>query len=124
MSESVSDTYDSAHDPYCPFGTYSEVSGEKYPNQCQCYLIQKVRWDYETPHGSTPWYKGRNEGREEMRIAVRKAVTAVPPIDQRVDANGLVSLVYDKGEILDAIDALRGSGNPHTPPSAEKGEQA
>ena len=25
---------------------------------------------------------------------------------------------------LDAINALRGSGNPHTPPSAEKGEQA
>lgn len=62
----------------------------------------------------------------EQRIldAAREAVAAVPPIDQRVDDNGLISLVYDKGEILAAIDALRGSGNPHTPPSAEKGEQA
>ncbi len=33
--------------------------------------------------------------------------------------------VYDSYQkALAAIDALRGSGNPHTPPSAEKGEQA
>lgn len=39
--------------------------------------------------------------------AARDAVDAVPPIDQRVDDNGLISLVYEKGEILAAIDALR-----------------
>ena len=39
--------------------------------------------------------------------AARDAVAAVPPIDQWVDDNGLVSLVYDKAEALAAIDALR-----------------
>ena len=49
--------------------------------------------------------------------AAREAVAAAPgaysgyPLIERVKA-------------LAAIDALRGSGNPHTPPSAEKGEQA
>ena len=48
--------------------------------------------------------------------AARKAVAAVgvrkdTSHDMRVQA-------------LAAIAALRGSGNPHTPPSAEKGEQA
>ena len=41
--------------------------------------------------------------------AARKAVDAVPPIDQRVSDEGFISLVYDKGEILAAIYALRGS---------------
>ena len=33
------------------------------------------------------------------------------------------SLLQPLGPALAAIDALRGSGNPYTPPSAEKGEK-
>ena len=42
--------------------------------------------------------------------AAREAVETVPPINQRVSDEGFVSLVYDKGEILAAIDALREDG--------------
>lgn len=49
----------------------------------------------------------RAEGYAAGVQASRDAVAALPPVDQRVDDNGLISLVYDKGEALAAIDALR-----------------
>jgi hypothetical protein len=46
------------------------------------------------------------EARKEMLDKCIAAVDTVPPIAQHVDDNGMISLVYDKGEILDALRAL------------------
>lgn len=45
-----------------------------------------------------------NEGIADERARIKAAVQALAPIDQRVDENGFVSLVYDKGEVLAIID--------------------
>ena len=45
-------------------------------------------------------------GFKEGLNAAREAVDSIPPIDQRVN-EGFISLVYDKGEMLAAIDELR-----------------
>ena len=54
---------------------------------------------------------GRWRGWVEALDAAREAVERVS------------SLLQPLGPALAAIDALRGSGNPYTPPSAEKGEK-
>jgi len=45
MSASVSDTYESAHDPLCPFHMLSQKPTGIAMSSCQCGLIARVRED-------------------------------------------------------------------------------
>lgn len=76
---------------------------------CICDRLRACEQRVVSGPMSMPSYlNGRQRGYAAGLDAARDAVAAVPPIDQWVDDNGLVSLVYDKGEALAAIDALRG----------------
>lgn len=87
--------------------------------ECICPAIraceQRVRDEDQRiliKHGAEQFVRGERIGKAMGHAAgvqaARDAIEAVPPIDQRIDDNELISLVYDKGEILAAIDALRG----------------
>ena len=58
-------------------------------------------------------------GHRAFALGVQAAREAVAAVGVRKDTSHDMRV-----QALAAIDALRGSGNPHTPPSAEKGEQA
>ena len=45
MNDSVSDTYDSAHDPLCPVCRATDGLCNSNCASCLCYLIAKVRED-------------------------------------------------------------------------------
>jgi hypothetical protein len=63
-------------------------------HECGCLLISWERQD--------AYRAGYSDALEDARAAV----DSISPIDQQV-YEGFISLVYDKGEILAAIDELR-----------------
>lgn len=87
---------------------------------CESRLASKV-WEAS---GVSTYRYGYTAGLS----AARDAVAAV--IAKRLDHYdndawiSAVTVFMATDEAFAAIDALRGSGNPDTPPSAEKGEQA
>ena len=58
-------------------------------------------------------------GHRAFALGVQAAREAVAAVGVRKDTSHDMRV-----QALAAIDALRGSGNPHTQPSAEKGERA
>lgn len=52
-------------------------------------------------------FAGYEQGQRDMLAKCIDAVEAVPAIAQHVDDNGMISLVYDKSEIIAALRALR-----------------
>ena len=96
------------HLPECP------MLDERYPkhpleNCDYCNMLraceQRVNDEWVRDYGG---HRAFALGVQAAREAVERVSTLFEPL----------------GPALAAIDALRGSGNPHTPPSAEKGEQA
>lgn len=99
---------------------------------CDCALIAKVRDDESQIAlkrlALTEYAKG-------YRNAIGDAVQAIEELQEDspyVRADEVIEALSDitdlrgylgKSDVLAAIDALRGSGNPDTPPSAEKGEK-
>lgn len=54
------------HDPLCR-GRYQRITD---PLHCpDCDLIARVRAEYQTPHGSTPWHLGYQQARRECGCA-------------------------------------------------------
>ena len=92
---------------YVVFQQQGQIPEAVIPMGCICDRLraceQRVREEWYEVQSET-WEQGYKYAVD----AAREAVAAVPPIDQWVDDNGLVSLVYDKAEALAAIDALRG----------------
>lgn len=89
------------HDPLCPMGqSLTTLTSEL----CLCTVIAGVRDDERTKNDREGMWV---DGYESALNDARDAVGAVPPIDQRVDDNGFIGLVYDKGEVIAAIDGLR-----------------
>lgn len=108
----------SEHLPECPTTTDPHGLDDGYacPCECQCEILraceERLRegWCVITC-GNTHYTIGYEEGLDAAREAVAGVgVRKDTSYDMRVQA-------------LAAIDALRGSGNPNTPPSAEKGEK-
>ena len=91
------------HDPLCPAPRCScEPHDCGHVQDCLCEFIATVREDeqvrqYEAQ--SENWLKGY----EYALAAVVQRVEVVPPIAQHVDDDGMVRLVYDKGEVIAAI---------------------
>ena len=101
----------SEHLPECPRIEYI-VNRHGYTltagsNVCMCNALRACEQRVEETWSAIAGLDQYAEGYVAGLDAAREAVAAVPPIDQRVDDNGLISLVYDKGEILAAIDALK-----------------
>lgn len=94
------------HDPLCPsllekglpdkFGMMERAS-------CRCKLIDQVRME-EFTHRVVAAESAYDTA---LRDAV-KAVKALPAKDQHIDDNGFISLCFDKGEAVAAIEALGG----------------
>jgi hypothetical protein len=75
---------DLVHDPLCAMARDTDASDYGW---CMCPLISKVR--------------------EDTLARCIAAMEAIPPTAQHVDEIGMISLVYDKGEILTALQALQ-----------------
>lgn len=115
--------YDENGDPYWqmdddPEGSYVLYSDhlvemENSWEEAYAQGYNRGRVDGESRSCALSYKYGYKQGVKAAREAVAAAPGAYSgyPLIERVKA-------------LAAIDALRGSGNPHTPPSAEKGEQA
>lgn len=110
MSDQRNDYRNDRHLPDCD--DYAFSGAGFHPNCeriCICRQVRRIEQRVRMEDDDYAYVAAQAEadGRRRALAAARDAVAAVPPIDQRVDDNGLVSLVYDKGEALAAIDALR-----------------
>ena len=82
MSASVSDTYESAHDPLCPFHMLSQKPTGIAMSSCQCGLITRVREDERESNAAirVHWLQG-------YARALRDAIGVIDAVDAKYEVN-------------------------------------